>query len=105
MIKGRLSFDEALNEYRKIVKDTSKARTQEEISMLERDGRRALYEVQCESGYLGKELKEAVAVARERVRTNLEQIADAPISEKTEKEEKQKRRTSRKQKKADDGAK
>lgn len=92
----KITFDEALGKYRNIIKHLAEAKTQEEVSKMERDGRRAMHEVQYYAGFLGYELKDAVKAARLSVRTALDAARTEPVEKPVEKPKKVAKKTTKK---------
>lgn len=92
----KITFDEALDKYRNIVKHLAGAKTQEEVSKMERDGRRAMHEVQYYAGFLGYELKDAVKTARLSVRNALDAARTELVEKPVEKPKKATKKAAKK---------
>lgn len=106
MIKDPRDFDGALSGYNDILKQLEKAKTRDEISLLERRGISAMREVQTSANYIGYKLKAAVANAHQRLQESLARALEKKEEPKEEKpkEEKPKgrpRKSTKKEKKAD----
>lgn len=90
MIKDPRDFDGALSGYNDILKQLKKAKTRDEISLLERRGISAMREVQTSASYIGYKLKAAVTDAHRRLQESLTKALEEEEKPKEEKPEKPK---------------